>query len=80
MSLRPLLPGISPGVGNLARRAVAPFNFARLDSLVAQGPIEAGAPTRRPQPALEALGPAGLERRLGKLFRDPEWEVEWTLA
>ncbi len=64
----------------MAPRPAAPFSFPRVDISVARGRVEAGASTRRPQPAPDAFGPAGLDRRLGRLVRDPEREVERTLA
>ncbi len=79
-ALRSPLPDTLPDAQNLAPRPAAPFGFPRVDIPMARGRDEAGAPTRRLQPAPGAFGPANLDRRFGRLFRNPEWEVERALA
>jgi len=64
----------------LSRRLAAPFSFIRVDFLVARGEMKVGELTSCPQSALGAFRPASFDRRLGRLFSDPDWEVERILA
>ncbi len=65
---------------DLSRRLAAPFGFVRVDFLVADGQIKVGELTSCPQSALGVFRPVGFDQRLGRLFSDPEWEVERILA
>ncbi len=65
---------------DLSRRLAAPFGFVRVDFLVADGRIKVGELTSCPQSALGVFRPVGFDQRLGRLFSDPEWEVERILA
>lgn len=63
----------------LAERLAAPFSFIRVDFLVADGRLKIGELTNLPENALGIFMPKVYDRRLGRLFSDPNLEIEAVL-
>jgi hypothetical protein len=63
----------------LAERLAAPFSFIRVDFLVADGHLKIGELTNLPENAIGIFMPKVYDRRLGRLFANPNLEIEAVL-